>query len=106
MNKTKEILAYTLAQLKERGHGFICSQIQDTSAVSSPEDRKETLKFFLANRPTETLHKEFYHNKYFIDGYVWWSYNYEEKTNLSRKEMFIELNQERIRFLEYLISTI
>jgi len=107
MEAIKRILQHALNQLEERGQGFICSMIQDTSAIATPEERKETIKFFIANKPSKTRHKEFFKNKYFLDDYVWRSFNYADNPNeLTRKEMFIDFNQERTRFLKYLISTI
>jgi len=106
MEAIKRILQHTLNQLEERGQGFICSMIQDTSAIATPEEIKMASKFFKDNRPTETLHKEFYDNKYYHCGsFVWWSYNYE-MSDLEEAKMYVEVQAERRRFLEYLISII
>ena len=129
----KEVLERTLFELKENGYGFICCAIEKlyvrqsfkTGPYATKIVMEQTLNFFMDNHPTKTLHKEFYHNEWFNKenedkvGLPWWTdtleryeeikilgvtYNHDERW---MKMCEVDVNkqmEQRITFLEYLIS--
>ncbi len=70
------------------------------------------LEYFRSQKPTKELHPEFYNHDGFTGGYVWWepesimkakNLNIEEHIN-EWYALIKECNQERVKFIEKLIS--
>lgn len=105
----KKLLQELLKDLNEsierhpKSSTFLCPLINND---------EELYKYFISQMPTEELHPEFYNHNSFIGGYVWWDpSNIMKARNLNivayTDEWYAlikECNQERVKFIEKLIS--
>lgn len=125
MKTIKDVLKEALKHLTERENGFICLAIDEVnnhkeSDHASKELIEETLEYFEANKPSEEIHPEYFNKKQFSGSHSWWNYskgqvryinslhnNGENEKKLAYILKTSEVMEEqRIEFLTYLISTI
>ncbi len=86
----------------------------NSSAFLCPLTKRnmKLIEYFRSQKPTEELHPEFYNHDGFTGGYVWWDpSNIMKARNLNIEahidewySLLKECNQERVKFIEKLIS--
>jgi len=104
LQRIKKVLIEVLQQLEDRGHGFICLEID--SYGRSEELIVETMDYLKDNKPSNTQHKEFFDNKLFTGNHAWWNSPDRKKSTPDYDLIAIQEETERRRFIEYLINQI
>ena len=107
----KNLLNEAYHLLEDEKDFFICTSIGSPHLLPEMDMLERlninnmTIEYLHQNKPTKTLHKEFYKNKYFKEAYVWWNHNGLKELKESQQVKIIkEISKERLRFFKYIID--
>ena len=100
----EDVVAYIENNLRDNTL-FLCTMFLELEIKGDTSTYLEYLKLLEENKPTPTLHKEFYDSPYYIKApkNIWWS-PLVQGVGLSKNVS--NMNKQKILFLKHLILTI